>query len=88
LTGPSGQVPQFIIGTDTYGYVSVVGQHGKVRRCVLLRLKSQPIHDGRGLKNWTDYRFYNFQKFFKRGAAKFTVNYRPKPLKCPVSGYI
>ena len=26
----------------------------------------------RALKNWADYRFYNFQEFFKKGAAKFS----------------
>jgi hypothetical protein len=35
----------------------------------------------RGLKNSLYFGFYNFQKFFKKGEAKLTANYRPKPLK-------
>jgi hypothetical protein len=42
----------------------------------------------RGLKNSLYFGFYNFQKFFKKGEAKLTANYRLKPLKSLRTGCI
>jgi hypothetical protein len=38
------------------------------------------------LKNSIDFRFQDFDKFFRKAEAKFTANYRQKRLKSLASG--
>jgi len=46
------------------------------------------VESTRGLKNSLYFGFYNFQKFFKKGEAKLTSNYRLKPLQSLRTGCI